>query len=431
VSYGRTTRELKQALVDVLEFHRVRAHLGAVSGWHPATTTATERHEMVETILRFRQPVLTWAARAAAQSPEAGTGGRHGAGRRLATGLAALVPPPAYLPGGRGPRFDELATAHPLPVVDAWRRVAVAAVDGLERDLPSIEPAVDLTGAERMQLTRDVVTVVEACEVLEKRWARTPGWRALSTEVLASVRRANRQLGARLTYPEPPASWTLDARGSLDTTVETSTFAAAQRLTDALHEPDLSARALRRVVHDGVHVRRLVAGIAGDAGEAQLQVDFEDAAGRLTALLVELRNVGSPVTGTSNAVRESADLRATVERDAPTFGSGDLLALGEALEGVDRALAVRVREGIDDRTYLGSWRNRLATTGPGTIRRAVPYFEPITTGNHPRLLAAVAALDPDRHTSSGPRAPVCGSVAALAASQRTAHRATSVDPTGP
>jgi hypothetical protein len=34
-------------------------------------------------------------------------------------------------------------------------------VDGLERDLPSIQPAVDLTGGERMQLTRDFDTVVE------------------------------------------------------------------------------------------------------------------------------------------------------------------------------------------------------------------------------------------------------------------------------
>jgi hypothetical protein len=287
-------------------------------------------------------------------------------------------------------------------VVEAWRRAAAAAVDGSERDLPALVAAVDLTTAQRLDLVRDVTAVVDACLILDERWSRTaPGWQPLGPRAaVRQARRSCRQLSAVGADADSGRAGHLEALGTFDPAVDRTPAATAAALAAHVTDRPQSVRALRRVLHDGVGIRRRIATLAAEFDDRDLHRDMSASADANLRVLRELRNVGSLAGGTGSMAL-SARLSEVVCEG--WMSRDQVRALGVATAGVDRAVSAALNAGIADHTYLGTWRNRLSAHATGAVRQATPHFEPITTANHPRLLAAIAAPAPD-----GPPVPLPG-----------------------
>lgn len=398
MTYGESSAALQHALADLLaRFRRVDRHLGGAVGRHPATRTVPERAELSALVQRFRWPVLLWARDAGAI---AATPTLHGSsigrpGLRVSRALAAWTPPARDLPGGRGPSTGELSTAHEVPVVEAWRRAAVAAVDACERDLPAVQVGSPLSAEDRRDIARDVMAVADALVALDRRWADSDrAWRLLTpTSAKQVLTRSGRGVRALLDATGPPR-WEVDDRGAPARTAYPPANAAEawSQVASAIEETEPSAITLLRVIRKTAVARAHAAGLAREAGRGDLAEAWSRASDELVRLSQYARNVASLDPGDDtramDAVREA---QAWLERPAGATGADfDLLAVGFAQ--AEHAIGVRLEDGIGVGTYLGTFTSRLERRAIGGVRHARAFFEPITPDNHPDLLAATADL---------------------------------------
>lgn len=280
-------------------------------------------------------------------------------------------------------------------MVEAWRRAACAAVEGLERDLPDLHGALDLTSAERTDLARDVVAVTEALLILDDRYVtNTPGW----TRVCPATPRAAATFACmkvRVWLPEldPVRSWSIDDRGHTPPAVtdgpEPSPVRAAAALARTLPVDPPSAGALRRCVHQLSRAAGRLAEHATTTGEDEIAEAMTARVRSYAHLQGALRNVGALHTSTT-AAQHAIDLDQLLA-STPPHGD-DLHALATTWARIDAALGQRLLDAIGDGTYLGTWTTRLEARPSGAIRRARPYFEHLTAANHPELLTAAARL---------------------------------------
>lgn len=180
MTYGENSARLREALAALLRQHRIQQRLGG-AGSHsvPVTTSHEERDRLGEQIRRYRHGVLLWCRHGitAAGPHDDGSGpvtrsrGPTGdlhlrLGLTLGSSLSGL------------PSLEELTTAQAFPMVDLWRDAAGAAALG-EHDFAEDLQLGRLSHAERMTVTRDVADVTQAIVVLDRRYARIPGWEPL------------------------------------------------------------------------------------------------------------------------------------------------------------------------------------------------------------------------------------------------------------
>ncbi len=398
MTYGESSVALQHALADLLaRFRRVDRHLGGPVGRYPATRTVPERAELSALVQRFRWPVLVWARDAGAI---AATPTLHGSsighpGLRVARALAAWIPPARDLPGGRGPSTAELSTPHEAPVVEAWRRAAVAAVDACERDLPAVRVGSPLSAEDRRDMARDVMAVADALVVLDRRWADSDrAWRLLTpTGAKQVLTRSGREVRAVLDGTGPPR-WEVDDRGAPARTVYPPTNAAEawSQVASVIEESEPSAFTLLRVIRKTAIARAHAAGLAREAGRVDLAEAWGRASDGLVRLSRQLRNVASLGAGDdTRALSAAREAQAWLERSATVSGADlDLLAVGFAQ--AEHAIGVRLEDGIGVGSYLGTFASRIEQRAIGGVRHARPFFEPITPENHPDLLASAAHL---------------------------------------
>lgn len=434
MTYGETSAELQQALAELLvRFRRVSRHLGGAVGRYPATRPAAERAQLSALAQRYRWPVLLWARDAAVlAAPPALRGSVTGyPGLRVSRALAAWTPPARDLPDGRGPSVGELGTAHEVPVLEAWRRAAVAAVEARERDLPAVRAGPPLAPAECRDVARDVMAVADALVILDRRWADSdPAWQLLGPEgTKQSLTRSGRQVRALVDLIGPP-TWTVDDRGSPARTGNDLAGAgdAWSRIAAAIAQSDPSATALRRVIRTTALARAQAAGLARQAGREDLAAAWSHGAEALAQLSRQLRNVASLAPGddarTLDAVHEA---QAWLEHPGAVDSANlDLLAVG--FDQAEHAIGVQLEHGIRTRTYLGAFTSRLEHRAIGGVRHARPYFEAITSENHPDLLASAARLTRTLPPSPPRPAPHPGRAALADALQARRARATGTTP---
>lgn len=429
--YGQVTNALHASMTQLLAMRRPSFYLGGANGNRKATTTPEERAAATARILRYRKVVWDYAlAVTEAATPIHVVDGWE-TPHRLLHWLRTDQPRTDALPGGRGVNAAELAAVQDTRLTEAWRRAALAAMTGRERELPIVADRIRFDDAR--VLLRDAADLTWALIALDARYFPLPGWQRLSTKSkwqdsfsakephlvdsalsaaqlcsqwAASITDAEAGPVDRLGYRPPTALIPTPYPFGFD-----GAIAAQHNLIVGLGAEFPSTDSLIAIVRG----QRLVSALATRAAEV---VDAHDLANqfarraenyqKLLGMLME-RVAGTYGRG-QDAVADAEAAQAAME-DAVGTGqrvSGDQLAwLHRDFTMTDAYVAARVKQGIDQRRYF-VW-NELSLSGlsVGGVRRAVRRYEPIDGRNHPNLFAAVKAVAPGdekpRLCEGGPR----------------------------
>jgi hypothetical protein len=366
VTYGENAGRLRAELGGLLRQHRVQQRLGG-SGSHsvPLTTTTEERAELGRQIRRFRQSALVWCSEAAnavlpiTSHPNSRTPDPF---RVTADGMGPLIAlqrsldqsirrSTAPLPG-----LAELTTPHATPMVEHWRQVARAAALG-EHDLDAGFGTGRLTAPQRHTIVSDVAAITQALIVLDRRYARVPGWEAI--------------------HNAPRLGWAALAcalntgHGDSDLTVDLHGWKPPAKLIPGPARPGLagvlqaehnlvvhmrefpSAISLRLVVDSQQHLSERLSKLAVvvDGGLADR---WAVRSAILAALRLQLRDLAGLVGKGGEAAAESANalsrLRAMPHGRAP---DGRVLHAMDALfTSLDSRLADVIQVGVTQRAYV-------------------------------------------------------------------------------
>ena len=178
--YGETGAQMRTELAALLRQHRVMHRL--------ATDSPTERAEIGQQILRFRQAVVVWSAQAirAAQpltfpntprkpaDPFRATNEHGSALRELARALELA----RDASNTRAASSQEFTTPTGNDLVEHWRLAARAAALAEHDTAP--DQAVHLTAAQARTIAGDVAAISQALVVLDRRYRNTPEWESLA-----------------------------------------------------------------------------------------------------------------------------------------------------------------------------------------------------------------------------------------------------------
>jgi hypothetical protein len=414
--YGQITSALHASMTQLLAMRRPSFYLGGANGNRQATTTAEERAAATARILRYRRVIWDYAlAVTEAATPFHVVDGWE-TPHRLLHWLRTDQPRTDALPGGRGVNAAELASVQDTRLTETWRRAAVAAMTGRERELPVVAERIRFDDAR--VLLRDAADLTWALIALDARYFPLPGWQRLSTKskwqdsfsvkephlvdsALSAAQLCSQwaagitdaEAGAvdRLGYRPPIALMPVPYPFGFD-----GAIAAQHNLIVGLGAEFPSADSLIAIVR----AQRLVSALATRAAEV---VDANDLANefgrraenyqRLLGLL--MGRVAGLLGRGQDAVVDAEAVQRAME-DAVGMGervSGDQLAwLHRLFIMTDAYVAARVNQGIDERRYF-VW-NELTLSGMdmGGTRHAVRKYEPIDGRNHPNLFAAVKTL---------------------------------------
>ncbi|WP_313663439.1 hypothetical protein [Cellulosimicrobium cellulans] len=178
--YGQVTYALHASMTQLLAMRRPSFYLGGANGNRQATTTAEERAAATARILRHRKEIWDYAlAVTEAATPVHVVDGWE-TPHRLLHWLRTDQPRTDALPGGRGVNAAELASVQDTRLTETWRRAAVAAMTGRERELPVVADKIRFDDAR--VLLRDAADLTWALIALDARYFPLPGWQRLSTK---------------------------------------------------------------------------------------------------------------------------------------------------------------------------------------------------------------------------------------------------------
>lgn len=429
--YGQVTSALHASMTQLLAMRRPSFYLGGANGNRKATTTADERAAATARILRYRKVVWDYAlAVTEAATPVHVVDGWE-TPHRLLHWLRTDQPRTDALPGGRGVNAAELAAVQDTRLTETWRRAAVAAMTGRERELPVVADRIRFDDAR--VLLRDAADLTWALIALDARYFPLPGWQRLSTKSKWQDSFSTKEphlVDSALTAAQLCSQWAagitdaeasvVDQFGYRPPTALVPTpyafgfdgaIAAQHNLLVGLEAEFPSADSLIAIVR----AQRLASALATRAAEAvdthDLAIHFEKRAEnyqRLLGMLMERvagthgRGQGA-VADAEAAQRAMEDAVGTGER----AGHDQLAWLSRLFTVTDTCVAARVKQGIEKRRYFVWNELTLSGVGRGGVQRAVRRYEAIDGRNHPNLYAAVKALAPDggpaRFVESGPR----------------------------
>ncbi|WP_454042947.1 hypothetical protein [Cellulosimicrobium sp. Marseille-Q8652] len=406
-------------MTQLLAMRRPSFYLGGANGNREATTTPEERAAATARILRYRKVVWDYAlAVTEAATPIHVVDGWE-TPHRLLHWLRTDQPRTGALPGGRGVSAAELAAVQDTRLTETWRRAAVAAMTGRERELPVVADRIRFDDAR--VLLRDAADLTWALIALDARYFPLPGWQRLSTKSkwqdsfstkepqlvdsalsaaqlcsqwAAGVTHAQASAVDRLGYRPPTALMPKPYPFGFD-----GAITAQHNLLVGLGAEFPTVDSLIAIVRAQRLVSALATRAAGVVDAHDLAIQFARRAEKYQRLLGMLMGrVAGPLGRGQGSVADAEAAQRAIE-DAVGTGervSGNQLAwLRRLFTMTDAYVAARVKQGIDQRRYF-VW-NELSLSGVGVagVRRAVRRYEPIDGHNHPNLFAAVKALAPD------------------------------------
>jgi hypothetical protein len=179
VTYGESTADLREAMIELLRRHRIVQSLGGPGQpTVPESTTVEERRELGAQIRRYRCSILVWCHQALVSVTPKFTEGVTRQGRRRAEELRDRVGEAVEAVTVGLPGLAELATPHPNTMVETWRRAARGSVLG-EHDFAAGVEHTRLDGSQSRAVLKDAADIVRGLIVLDRRYANVPGWEFL------------------------------------------------------------------------------------------------------------------------------------------------------------------------------------------------------------------------------------------------------------
>jgi hypothetical protein len=413
MSYGSVTHELREALGQLLYYRVARYWFGAANSSlkdPPLTKTPEQQAELSHLVQQYRYEVLRHLENTA-RLLVGPTGGRGSQVpfelRQLSSRLTRTL---QATPGER-PTSEELGAAADMPLVEAWRRAAVAVV--VEREF--VDPAAtfeDLSRAERATALKDTADLTRALVILDDRYDLVPGWRHLSdyskrrinppdrgtynAGLFNAAIRASRFLvserqdfavdnrGRRVRRYHGPPSYTPTAAGALRALHDT-----VLRLDKLPHAQAL--RALLRVQYEiSAHAAALQATVMRRQGVPDYFTERAAAYWRLTRAT---KNVSGKLGGPAGEALETSRKAAKILKDVDDASRDEVREIQRALTVIDRQIARIIHTGARTAAYVTSRHKAIDTTPRGGVRRARPVWERIDFSTPPGLLDATAVLD--------------------------------------
>lgn len=186
--YGENGTRLRQGLTELLRHHRIQQQLGGAGAPMTARTSPEERAKLGLLIRTYRHSVVVWCHQTAhavdpytvsnvargPANPFAETGRELGPLDALKRSLDAVrARSPARLP-----TLEELTTPHQVPLVEAWRQTARAAVL-TEHDVHAGPGAGTLSVRQAQAVVADIAVIAQALIVLDKRYVGVQDWEPL------------------------------------------------------------------------------------------------------------------------------------------------------------------------------------------------------------------------------------------------------------
>ncbi|RPF21439.1 hypothetical protein [Myceligenerans xiligouense] len=413
MSYGSVTHELREAFGQLLYYRVARYWFGAA---HPAlqnappTKTPEQQAELSHLVQKYQYEVLRHLE-STARLLVGPTGGRSSRTpfelRQLASRLTRTL---EATPGER-PTSEELGAAADMPLVEAWRRAAVAVV--IEREF--VDPAATFEGvsrAERATVLKDTADLTRALVILDDRYDLVPGWRHLgdyskrrtnpserstyNAGLYNAAIRASRFLvserqdfavdnrGRRVRRYHGPSSYAPSAAGVLralhDTLLTLDKLPHAQAL-----------RALLRVQYEiSAHAAALHATVTRRQGIPDYFTERAAAYWRLTRAT---KNVSGKLGGPAAEALETSRQAAEILKDVDDASRDEVREIQRALTVIDRQIARIIHTGARTAAYVASRHKVIDTTPQGGVRKARPVWERIDFSTPPDLLDATAVLE--------------------------------------
>ncbi|MGO1316271.1 MAG: hypothetical protein ACTMIR_04435 [Cellulomonadaceae bacterium] len=415
MTYGDASALLRDAIGEIVQVRRTRLRLGGAHGPVKAKAPAEVTRAYTELIVRFRAIVWDYpitALRTALPDP---VWPNYKPGVELLSYLEAVRPNRDTLPAGRAANTAELGSTFPYPLVNAWKRAAVAAVAACERELPLLRDHLD--HGERALLIRDASQIALALARLDSRYYNMPVWQTLTGRVTGTQPhhvpggRAVRSFAVastalrcetRIATNVTDAAYTLDRRGHRPQPVTASSdlttgvgaaIAALGNAWERLHHefPDMASMTatlrINRLMCASAHRLALA------AGEPDLAGRFAARAATCLNLLDVTENVSGNL-GRGQAVVADMSTANTILDAESTTTRAELLTLSRAFDKIDAGLSSLLQRGATDRFYFVTHRNHMAQIPAQAILRAVPWYVAITDQTHPAFLEAARALRP-------------------------------------
>ena len=365
--YGENGALLRAELSVLLQQHRIQHRIGNLQ---PATTpsvnTATDREQIGQQILRYRQAALVWCGQATrwvaplAESrvpasvanpfrlPAIEHGGLAALRNALDQALKASTTPL--------PNLDELTTPQDLPLVEHWRQVARAAAMA-EHDFEAAPGHGPLDHNQTYTLVGDIAATVRALVVLDQRYAPTPGWEKLHR----GDRLGWAALACALDASIEPPDYAIEMRGWHPTTKLIAGPAEPGLLgvLQAEHNLVIRMRTFPAVMNLRLIVdsqRILSGGLAGlaDKIDPQLHEQWVTRERTYTDLQHELRNIGGRIGKGGLAVAEGANAvgrLAKLDSDH-VIDPRVLHAFTTLFTRLDSRIAEVIETGLRHRAYL-------------------------------------------------------------------------------
>lgn len=318
---------------------------------------------------------------------------------------------------------EQLAEPHTNPLTEAWRRAAIAAVVGRERELPHLA---DISVEERLLLTADATNLVNALLLADARFIHVPGWQPIGGEVLLRrVQRGQDPLRSRVFHSIAEAlddctkwarsritaaSYLVDDRGYRPGPSAGATADDGERPCDqAATLIQGAANRLRNEYPDAHHLALLLstnqflaahgARLTKDAGHKERADAFATRAITYQVLAATFR---ANITG-----RRSKDVSAVglaqralaLLQNVPHASDEQLSKLDDAFDQMDHRVSTTIQRGIQEGRYVTSRRNRPARVPGGGVRtHLVPVYEAITEQTHPELLRRARQMEQKKNT---------------------------------
>lgn len=409
MTYGEVNRDVRAAVVDLLGYRRVTYYLGASrNGKNAAWASPEHARAVTDLVQRYRALVWRYAHQVVQAANPPAPGGRAPVWdllTRLEKRIAERSPDAGRLPGGRVADLEELATPHDVPLVEAWRRAAAAAVAGLDRELGSV--AEQIEPGQRLVLAKDAAEVTLGLLRLDDRYRWTPGWQLLGggrdksrprrsvqnhhatgivSIALATVEWADQHIKA--------ADYAVDGLGwkPRPQLIDTPSDEPIERALAALHNTAVHLRrefpralALRGLARAHRETSLHAARLAESAGLGVVQAEWERRAQTYAALSSIMRTSVGGNLGRGDHSLGAATVALNYLSNARVSSREQIERLSDVLAEIDQGIGTRLLQGIDDRRYFVKDGRHLAARPEGGVYRSVDRYVAIADARRQEL----------------------------------------------
>lgn len=372
-------------------------------------------------VQQFRATILTWLNRstgAVVPDDVSRSDWQWGPARlfadhlnRITVTTLTLTPPAVHA---------DLGTPRENVTVERWRRAAVAATIGLDRELRLIntDPAVPVYAPRlerhphrvdypaRLRVVDDNAAFAYALILLDTRVRGRPGWHHLGGFGDLSPRRSVAAAGL-LSAVELCRRWT--GAHNLPSSVDLRGYQHVPALIPGPVEPGMTG--LYAAVHNtalrldrtprGDVMGRLVRSQRALTESLTRVVDTDDPSltplvarhDRFVQLVNEVRNLGGRVGAGVEVLLDSEQARGvvpTIQEPRPA----EIARVVAVFRTIDNAIVDHLYQGVQDRTYLEKTGRHLGLPGPGGVRPATDEWKPYGGQTRIDLLHAARALRP-------------------------------------